>query len=136
MGLVMAVSGCPHTVCFKPMARLHLPLATEEETTYRTASMYRLAQYYTGVAETGLEGLKQIYQNIHQVNMAVAKRIRSAASADASINAVIFLDMFTKSVPYNIDESIEIIRPLFQGYMVNQKSFVIGHGFMDREGEK
>ncbi len=120
IGLIMAVSGCPHTAFFKPMARFHLPLATEEETIYRASSMYRLAQYYIrmsgGSSDAGLEGLKRIYKNIHQVNMAVAKRIRDATRTDSSINAVIILDMFTKSVPYDIDDSMASIRNLFEEY--------------------
>ena len=46
MGLVMATSGCPHTSFFKPMARFHLPFASEKETLYRATSMYLLAQYF------------------------------------------------------------------------------------------
>jgi hypothetical protein len=30
----------------KPMARFHLPLASEEETIYRATTMYLLAQYF------------------------------------------------------------------------------------------
>lgn len=121
MGLIMAVSGCPLTAFFKPMARFHLPLATEVETMYRAFAMYRLAQYYTrmagGDSDTGLEGLKRIYENIHQVNLSVAKRIRNATCTDSSINAVVVLDMFTKSVPYDIDDSMASIRDLFGGYL-------------------
>ena len=46
MGLVIATSGCPHMVYFRPMARFHVPLADEEETIYRAASMYLLAQFF------------------------------------------------------------------------------------------
>ncbi len=120
LGLVMAVSGCPHTVYFKPMARFHLPFATEEETIYRAVSMYLLARFYireTGTAAgEGLEGLKEIYCNLHNVNMSIAERLRTATSTDSSVNAVIMLDMYTKSVPVVIDESLEEIRYLFQGY--------------------
>ena len=31
LGLVIATCGCPHTVFFKPMARFHLPLSTEDQ---------------------------------------------------------------------------------------------------------
>lgn len=123
MGLVMAVSGCPHTAFFKPMARFHLPFSTEEETAYRVSSMHMLAQYYikelSGNTEIGLGGLSNIYQNIHHVNMSIAKRLRAATSTDSSVNAVVMLDMFTKSIPYNIDESMEVIRYLFRAYLEN-----------------
>jgi hypothetical protein len=123
MGLIMAVSGCPHMAFFKPMARFHLPLATAEETIYRASSLYLLSQYCTRTAgggnDFGLAGLKSIYENIHHVNMAVAKRIRGATQADSSINAVIILDMFTKSVTYDIDDQMASIRNLFGGYRGN-----------------
>jgi hypothetical protein len=125
MGLVMAVSGCTHTAYFKPMARFHLPLSTEEETVYRASSMYLLAQFYIresgGTADAGMEGLKGIYMNLQQVNMAIAKRLRAATSTDSTVNAVIMLDMFAKSMPYNIDDSMEVMRYLFQGYLKKGK---------------
>ena len=46
MGLIMATSGCPKTAYLKPMARFHLPLASEDEAVYRVTSMYLLAQYF------------------------------------------------------------------------------------------
>jgi hypothetical protein len=38
MGLLMAISGCPMTAFFKPMARSHLPFASTEETIWRATS--------------------------------------------------------------------------------------------------
>ena len=120
MGLIIAVSGCPHASYFKPMARFHLPLATEEETVYRAVSMYMLAQYFLQKSGTpydeGLNRLKEIYSNIHQMNIAIVKRLKAAVTGDSSVNAVIMLDMYTKCVPYIIDESLEEIRYLFQDY--------------------
>jgi len=46
MGLVIATSGCPHTLFLKPMARFHLPLASVTETIYRASAMYLTAQYF------------------------------------------------------------------------------------------
>ena len=64
MGLIMATSGCPHTSFFKPMARFHLPFASEEETIYRAASMYLLAQYFIRQqgekSDLELEGISKI----------------------------------------------------------------------------
>lgn len=45
LGLILATRDCTYTRYFRPMARFHLPLASEEETIYRAASMYLLAQY-------------------------------------------------------------------------------------------
>lgn len=122
LGLLIAVSGCPHTVYFKPMARFHLPLSTEDETVFRAAGMYLLAQYMRKTegldAEFGLSGLKKIYENLRIVNRAVAGRLREAAKADALVNAVILLDLFAKALPDIIDMKLEELRPVFSPYLV------------------
>ncbi|MBN2008901.1 hypothetical protein JW960_06110 [candidate division KSB1 bacterium] len=121
MGLVIATSGCPHSVYFKPMARYHLPLASDHETIYRATSMYLLAQYFVhhdgGEADVDLKGLDQIYKNMHTVNTAIAERIRSATTTDSSLNALVMLDMFALDVPMVIKASLDEIRPLFQPYL-------------------
>lgn len=121
MGLVIACSGCPHTAFFKPLARFHLPLANEEETIFRAASMYLLAQYFVRKqgrpADLELEGLKKIYNNIHLVNLSIAKRMRAASDMDSAVNALIILDLFTKALPYVIEDSLEEIRYLFKPFL-------------------
>ncbi len=117
MGLIMAMSGCPHMAFFKPMARFHLPFASADETVYRATSMYLLAQYFLHKAgyqaDLDLTGLREIYNNIEVVNVSVAKRLRTATEADSAINAIILLDIYTKSIPVVIEESLEEIRHLF-----------------------
>jgi hypothetical protein len=121
MGLIMATSGCPHMAFFKPMARFHLPMSTDEETIYRAVSMYLLAQYF--VKETGretdfqLEGLKDIYENIQLTNSYVADRLRAATKSDSSLNGLVTLDMFAKTMLFAIKESLEAIRYLFSPYL-------------------
>lgn len=121
LGLLIAVSGCPHTVYFKPMARFHLPLSTEDETVFRATGTYLLAQYLRKTegldAELGLLGLKKIYENIRTVNIAVAGRLREATKADAIVNAVILLDLFAKALPDIIDMKLEEMRPVFSPYL-------------------
>ncbi len=121
MGLVIATCGCPHTVFFKPMARFHLPLATDEETIYRATSMYLLAQYFIrregGDPDYDLNGLNTIYQNMHIVNSSIAKRIRAATTSDSSLNALVMLDMFALDVPMVIRMSLDEIRPLFMPFL-------------------
>ncbi|MDY6972551.1 MAG: hypothetical protein SV775_09515 [Thermodesulfobacteriota bacterium] len=117
MGLVIATSGCPHTAFFRPMARFHLPLASKEETIYRATSMYLLAQYFLKReghnADFDLKGLTNIYKNVQMINIATANRLRAATETDSSINAIIFLDIYAKSLPYVIEKSLEEIRYLF-----------------------
>jgi len=121
IGLLFATSGCPHTAYFKPMARYHLPLASEEETYYRATGMYLLAQYLLykqgKVADLELEGLKQIYRNLHKLNTMLAERIRSATQADSSVNAVVLLDMISNLMPFVLDENLNKIRHLFSSYL-------------------
>ncbi len=121
IGLALAASGCPHTAFFKPMARFHLPFASEEETIYRATSMYLLAQYFRrkqgDEADMDLSGLTEIYRNLQVVNMHMARRLRAASEKDATVNAVVMLDMFAKALPYTIDESLQEIRYLFSSYL-------------------
>ncbi len=121
LGLVMATSPCPHTLFLRPMARFHLPLATEEETIYRAVSTYLMAQYFLGTQnqphEHSLRGLNEIYSNLHTINVAIAERLREASRTDSSVNALIMLDLYTKAMPYVIDESLEELRYLFEPYL-------------------
>jgi hypothetical protein len=121
MGLVIANSGCPHTAFFRPMARFHLPLANIEETIFRAASMYLLAQYFLKKegrkADFDLHGLKQIYENIHIVNEAMTERLRAATNSDLPPNAVILLDLYAQAFPFAISETLKNIRSLFTPYL-------------------
>ncbi|GAB4337218.1 MAG: hypothetical protein Kow0089_08300 [Desulfobulbaceae bacterium] len=121
VGLLFAASGCPHTAYFKPMARYHLPLASEDETYYRAVGMYLLAQYLRHregkQGDLELDGLKKIYKNLHLLNTMTAERIRSATSADSSVNAVVLLDMITHMMPFLLEEQLDKIRHLFSSYL-------------------
>lgn len=121
IGLTTATSGCPHTAYFKPMARFHLPFASVDETIYRVFAMYLLAQYFRQkdgeTADFDLDGLKKIYENIEVVNLYTTHRLRLACETDSSLNAVIVLDTFAKTMLAVIDEQIEEIRPLFAPYL-------------------
>lgn len=120
-GLVFAASGCPHTRVFRPMARFHLPLASEGETTYRAASMYLLAQYFRArhgrEVDLELGGLAEIYRNVQLVNKGLAQRLRAAIDGDAAVNAVVLLDLLAKALPYSITESLNELEELFAPYL-------------------
>lgn len=124
LGLLLSTSGCPHTAYFKPMARFHLPLASQEDTLFRATGMYLLAQYFLKnegkEVDCELDGLTRIYQNIHQLNITLAKRLRAASNTDSSINAVIVLDVFTYTLPTVINDQLESIRPLFLSYLTEK----------------
>ena len=121
MGLLNATSGCPHTAYFRPMARFHLPFASEDETVYRAASMYLLGQYFRQhqghAVGIDFDGLLDIYRNIETVNRAMANRLRTASREDGTVNALVLLDMFAKTLPVAIEDSLEELRPLFGAYL-------------------
>jgi hypothetical protein len=126
LGLLFATSGCPHTSYMKPMARFHLPLATEEDTIFRAAGMYLLAQFFIkqegGEADLELIGLTEIYKNLHRVNTSIAERIKAIAATDSSTNAVIILDTFTNIVPFVIEDRLDEIRHLFSVYLTDPQT--------------
>lgn len=121
MGLLMATCACPEVAWLRPMARFHLPLANEEETLYRAASMYLLAQYFRqqhGTApDFALTGLRSRYQRIHVINVAMAERLRDAIDNDAPVNAVVLLDLFAKAMPFSVAESLAELEYLFRAYL-------------------
>ncbi len=121
MGLVSATSGCPRTAFFKPMARFHLPLANAEETIFRAASMYLLAQYFvkkTGQeAELSIEGLREIYQNIRIVNKNITERLRDASTTDSLKNAVVVLDMYAFAFTDVVQENLGKLEYLFAPFL-------------------
>lgn len=120
LGLIIASSGCPHALRFRPMARHHLPFASEDETAYRAASMYLLAQYFLAqggdTPDWSLDGLARMYQQLQAVNVALARRLLQASREDAMVNAVVILDMYARMLPLRIADSLSQLRPLFAAY--------------------
>lgn len=116
-GLIMATSDCPHTQFFRPMAQFHLPLATSKETSFRAISTYLLTQFFRKQAgenvDFNLSGLSKIYENIHELNISVKKRLEDAVEFDAALNAVTVLDIFTITSTNFLDDEIENLKPLF-----------------------
>jgi hypothetical protein len=116
MGLLFAVSACPWTTFFKPLARYHLPLATTEETMWRVFSTFLLGRHFQAKAgerhRADFEDLADMYANVQIVNSSFAERLRVACQQDSVINALILLDMFAKSVPFAIEDALDEIRPL------------------------
>ena len=127
LGLVIATSPCPHTRYLRPMARFHLPLATEEETVYRAASMYLLAQYFVHrdgeSPDLDLDGLRNMYKQMQVVNFAIAERLRAVDGKDGAVNAVILLDLFTRILPDAVEDALGNIRHLFAPYRDGSAGF-------------
>lgn len=121
MGLIMAASGCPNTAFFRPMARFHLPLATEQETTYRSVSTYLMAQYLLRRSgrdsDEGVSGLLRIYETMQVVNAAITRRLRAAGRTDSTLNAVVLLDLFAIIVPAAMDDSLAEVEALLAPFL-------------------
>ncbi len=126
MGLVIATSGCPRTAFFRAMARFHLPLANSQESIYRVASTYLLAQYFLkkkgSDVDLELEGLKDIYENLQPVNAALAERLRAAVIKDSLTNAIVILDTLAQTLQFVIEESLEEIDYLFEPFFQKNRS--------------
>ena len=44
----------------------------------------------------------------------MAARLRSASSKDANVNALIILDIFAKEMPEKIDDSLKMLKYLYE----------------------
>lgn len=118
IGLAMAASGCPRTRFLRPMARTHLPFATDQETVFRTLAVHLLGQYVAkgkggAPVALSLSELKENYAELSKVNSAMSERIRAAIKRDAAVNAVIILESFALIAPENIDYGFEDVQGLF-----------------------
>lgn len=117
LGLVGATSGCPHLDFFRPMARFHLPFATEQETLLRVFSIHLLREYLRaggqGDQRIGLSGLPAHFDAVAQVNLAMAERIRAAFKKDVVVNAIVILDTFAQAVPWVMEDALSELMPLF-----------------------
>ena len=126
VGLLMALSACPVMRKMRPMAHFHVPFSTYEHTVYRAMGMYLIAQLLreqTGLeADWGMDGLIGLYRKIHVVNEQMAGRIRMAAEKDATVNALISLDIFTFSFDSQMKKKLEDWKPLFSAYMEEEPS--------------
>jgi hypothetical protein len=117
LGLIMATSGCPWTDRLRPMARFHLPFASEIETVYRSVCMFLLARELAGDGSLrGFAALEELYQNLHIVNRDMSRRLGAATRADPARNAMALLDAYTTLLPAALESSLEELKPLFDAW--------------------
>lgn len=121
IGLLMATSDCPHAAFFRPVARFHLPLASEPETMYRAVSSYLLAQHFRHEngqeAKFDLKGLVDIYQNLEVVNTTLAGRLKASGEAGVVARCMMEWDVFSGMFPLRVEELLKELRPLFSSYL-------------------
>jgi hypothetical protein len=117
LGLIMATSGCPWTDRLRPMARFHLPFASEAETVYRSVCMFLLARELAGAGESpGFAELKDLYENLHVVNRDMSRRLGAATRTDPARNAMALLDSYTTLLPAALESSLQELKPLFDAW--------------------
>jgi hypothetical protein len=121
LGLIMATAGCPWTDHLRPMARFHLPFATEAETVYRSVCMFLLAREITqGENARGFEDLERLYRNLHEVNRDMSRRLGAASRTDPARNAMALLDSYTTLLPAALETSLEDLKPLFDAWQTKK----------------
>jgi uncharacterized protein DUF6901 len=117
LGLIMATSGCPWTDRLRPMARFHLPFASEAETVYRSVCMFLLARELVGVGDAhGFAELTALYENLHVVNRDMSRRLGAATRTDPARNAMALLDSYTTLLPAALESSLQELKPLFDAW--------------------
>jgi hypothetical protein len=117
LGLIMATAGCPWTDRFRPMARFHLPFASEAETIYRSVCMFLLARELTSMGlGGGFAALEALYENLHAVNRGMSRRLGAATRTDPARNAMALLDSYTTLLPAALESSLDELKPLFDAW--------------------
>jgi len=66
--------------------------------------------------EIGFKGLTEHYASLAIINRALANRIRSAIKQDATVNAIILLDLLSQAVTWSIEDQLDELKPLFNSY--------------------
>lgn len=135
-GLLFPVSGCPVTAHMRPLSRFHTPLSSEEEMVFRVSGMYLLAQYFlNNTGKTGqfdFDGLLKIYEDLHILNVSIAKRLQSATKSDSVKNAVTLLDMYSTLIPMLVEDQLVEMRSFFKAYFPEGEDFAVTSNLLEK----
>lgn len=104
LGIYTVGSGCPIMNKLRPMVGSHLPFASTAETTYRTVSMYLMAQFFRAAwgeePDFALEKLPALLEEVAKVDVGLCGRLGALGIEDASINAVVILSILGEDLSY------------------------------------
>lgn len=122
LGIYMVTTGCPILEKLKPMVRYHLPFASIEETTYRSVTMYLLAQFFLqrrkNKPDWNLDNLASIYSDIQIVNKNVCNKLKEITTRDAATNALVKLDYSALYISLRVNRNIlDEIESYFNAYL-------------------
>lgn len=113
LGLLMATSGCPVLEVMRPLARHHLPFASEEEWLFRMVGLHLLRGYFAtqdGKVVSGLHELPTYLAQLRALNGAFARRLRQACAKDAGPNAICQLFSLSVGATADIDDGLGSLR--------------------------
>ncbi len=122
IGIVNVTSGCPVLSTLRPMVRYHLPFASAEETTFRSASVFLLKKYLMSKNKSVLpkidwQELADELEQVSIVNLGLASRIKNMSSGDANINSLLILDGFAKITGFTLENGVEELKYLFEDHL-------------------
>ena len=124
MGIYMAASGCPVLDKFRPLVKTHLPFAKPDEVTYRTVSMYLLAQFFRmkegKTPDWELKGLTALNRDVETVNEYFWKRIsvKDLKLKDGGVNALGRLNTLSKMAAHELqDAELQSLKEFFSAYL-------------------
>lgn len=117
IGVFMVTSGCPVLDKLRPMVDTHLPFMSPEESTYRTLTMYLLAQYFRmrrGLRpDWELKDLVSFLESCRQTNSAFVRRLHAVGVGDASLNALGMLNTLGEITSLTIEGDMRRLERLF-----------------------
>jgi hypothetical protein len=109
IGIFTVTSGCPILDKLRPMVDTHLPFMSPDESTYRTISMYLMAQYFLKQrgrpADWDLKDLVRFLAEARETNAAFCRRLQSLGVKDASLNALSNLNAMGEITSLSIETS-------------------------------
>ncbi|TBU93387.1 DUF6901 family protein [Phytopseudomonas dryadis] len=115
LGVIMATSACPMLARLKPMAKNHLPFASNQEFILRAFSLYLSRQYFNfregRHADWELKGLVRMFQQLQLVNQAFWQRIHATCEGDSNLKAFLTFFSMSSSMTYSLETQLQKIRP-------------------------
>lgn len=115
LGLYMSTSNCPHFAFLKPMAKFHLPFASDIETVFRSIGTYLLGEYFRFkdgiVPDWDLQALSTLYEQVSKIDLEIAEHLKKI-SPD-SIEPIMILNSFADLFTKDIKEKLDKIEPFY-----------------------
>lgn len=116
VGLVLASSACPTLRTMKPLAEMHQPFATFEETLFRAVALHLVRAWFDRAdgkpGDFDLEGLRRHYEDMGRINQGLARRIRSLGAGDAGVNGLIQLFSMSMCMSDELEGQLGALRTL------------------------